>query len=133
MKHLRSESGQSLIELAVLLPILLTLTLGVFNFALIYNTYVGIVNAANVAATYAATSQAAASNLSAITAAALSESDVWRCTSQPTVTRTPGTDPYGYAMIRVTVSCQVGNLIAIPASFYHITVSAEAVRRVRPA
>ena len=133
MKHLRSESGQSLIELAVLLPILLTLTLGVFDFALIYNTYVGIVNAANVGATYAATSPAAASNLSAITAAALGESNVWRCTSQPAVTRTPSLDPYGFSMISVTVSCQVDNLIAIPAVFNNITVSAKAVRRVRPA
>jgi hypothetical protein len=43
--HRGGERGQSLVELALLLPILLTLALGIIEGAVLYRTYSGIVNA----------------------------------------------------------------------------------------
>lgn len=131
MKHLRDEAGQSLVEFAALITLLITLVLGVIDFTFILVSYVGVVNAANVGATYAATSAAAANNLSAITAAALSETDIWRCDGQPTVTRSPGVDSSGGATISVTVSCDVADLIAIPDSINNVIASATVVRRIK--
>lgn len=46
MKHnLRSESGTSLVELALVLPVFLLLVLGVFDFGNGFNTYIGMSNA----------------------------------------------------------------------------------------
>ena len=84
MRHLRSESGQGLVETAALITLLMTLFLGVINFAFIFLAYVSVTNAANVGATYAATSPAAANNLAAITDAARSETDNWLRLRRPT-------------------------------------------------
>ena len=132
MKHLRSESGQGLVETAALIMLLMVLVLGLIDFTFILVTYVSVTNAANVGATYAATSPATAGNLTAITLAALSETNSWRCNGQPTVTRSPGTDSSGGATISVTVACDVANLIAIPNSISQVVASATVVRRVKP-
>lgn len=133
VKHFRSENGQSLIESALVIMLLLLLVLGVINFALIFYVHVGVVNAANVAATYAAISPITANDLQGITAAALGETTGWRCSSgRPIVSRTLGTDPAGGLMVSVVVRCEVVNLIALPANFGPITVTGMAVRRVQP-
>lgn len=133
VRHLRSENGQSLIESALVMTLLLLLVLGVINFALIFYVHVGVVNAASVAATYAATSPTTANDLSGITAAALGETTRWRCRDgRPIVTRALDTDPAGGLMVSVVVRCEVVNLIALPAGFDRVTVTGTAVRRVRP-
>jgi len=132
MKHVRSESGQSLIEGALMITLLMLLVMGLIDFAFVFQAYLGVVNAANVGVTYAATSSIAANDLSGITAAALSETDIWHCIDQPNVAHTLSTDSYGYSMVSVTVSCQVADLMAIPSSLNNIQVSATAVRRVKP-
>ena len=132
MKQLRTESGQSLVETAGLIMLLMVMVLGVIDFTFIMLAHVSVTNAANVGATWAATSPARANDLSGITAAALSETNNWHCTGQPTVERTPGTDASGGATIGVTVSCDVGNLIAIPNSINHVVATATVIRRVKP-
>ena len=132
MKHIRSEKGQSLIEAALVLTVLLLLVLGVINFALIFYVHVGVVNAANVGATYAGASPARANDLTGITAMALGESGDWRCNGQPAVTSTLGSDPSGGVTVRVTVRCQVAGLVPMPLGFDEVTVSGTAVRRVAP-
>jgi Flp pilus assembly protein TadG len=132
MKHLRAESGQSLVETAGLITLMMVMVLGVIDFTFILLAYLSLTNAANVGATYAAMSPAAASSLSAITAAALSETNNWHCTGQPTVECTAGTDASGGATISVRVWCDVDHLIAIPNSIDHVVASATVVRRVKP-
>jgi Flp pilus assembly protein TadG len=45
MKSLRNEKGQSLVEFAILLPILLLLLMGILEFGIILNSYLTINNA----------------------------------------------------------------------------------------
>jgi Flp pilus assembly protein TadG len=134
MKHLRAEDGQSLVEVAALIMLLMVMVLGLINTTFILLSYLSVTNAATVGATYAATSLAAANNLNAITNAARSETDSWLrlCGGQPTVDSAHGTDASGGATVSVTVSCDVANLIAIPDSLDHVVASATVVRRVRP-
>ncbi|GEM_PF-1210689 len=125
------ERGQATVELTLLLPVLLLMVVGVINFAFIFHTYILVVNAAGVGATYAASNAVAATDLDGIRKAALADSDHWHC-NQPTVTATaPVGDPYGYQRISVTVTCPVSDLIIGPSGLGPVTVSATATRRVR--
>lgn len=125
------ERGQSMVEFTLLLPALLLMVIAVINFAFIFHTYVLIVNAAGVGATYAAAGPTAPYDEAGIAAAALADSANWSCT-QPTATRSSLVgDPYGYQRVSVTVSCQMTNLIMWPNSFGPLKISATATRRVR--
>ena len=46
MKNLKNEKGQSLIEFAILLPLLLLLLMGILEFGLMLNAYLSINNSA---------------------------------------------------------------------------------------
>lgn len=46
MKSLRNEKGQSLVEFAILLPVLLLLIMGILEFGLMLNSYLTINNSA---------------------------------------------------------------------------------------
>jgi len=46
MKSLRNEKGQSLVEFAILLPLLLLLMMGILEFSLMLNSYLTINNSA---------------------------------------------------------------------------------------
>ena len=46
MKSLKNEKGQSLVEFAILLPVLLLLIMGILEFGLILNSYLTINNSA---------------------------------------------------------------------------------------
>jgi len=50
MKSLRNENGQSLVEFAIMLPVLLLLLMGILEFGLILNSYLTINNSAREAA-----------------------------------------------------------------------------------
>ena len=54
MKHSRREKGQSLLEFALILPVLLIVLAGVLDLGRIYYSYVAITDAAAEGATYAA-------------------------------------------------------------------------------
>jgi len=126
-----AERGQGAVELAILLPVLLLLVVGVINFTYIFHTYILVVNAAGVGATYGATSAIAANDETGMRNAALTDSANWHCNS-PTATRSALVgDPYGYQRVSVTVTCQVSDLIILPDSFGPVTMSATATRRVR--
>lgn len=42
MKHLRNESGQSLVEFALILPLILLILMGILEFGVMLNTYLTI-------------------------------------------------------------------------------------------
>jgi Flp pilus assembly protein TadG len=54
MKHLRKEKGQSLLELALILPVLLIILAGVLDLGRLYYAYVAVTDAAAEGAAYAA-------------------------------------------------------------------------------
>ena len=127
----KAEGGQSLVESALLFMLLITLVLGVIDFGFIFYGYVSVVSAAHEGAAFASLSGANASNPTAIRNAVVGETSRWNCSSLA-VTSSLGPDSAGYPMVSVTVTCQVGNLTAIPDSFSGATVQATARRRVRP-
>lgn len=130
-RSLPDERGQSTVEFTLLLPTLLLLVVAAINFAFIFHTYIQVINAAGVGATYAASSAKAADDEAGIAAAALADSAEWRC-NKPTATRTSLVgDPYGFQRVSVTVTCQVSDLVILPESLGPVTVSATATRRVR--
>jgi len=126
----RAESGQGLVESALVFTVLMVIILGLVDFAFVFQAYIGVVNAAGVGATYGATSVSAANTPTAISAAALAESNAWHCANQSVASST-STDGFGYTMVSVTVQCQVADLIAIPETLNQMWVSNTAVRRVR--
>lgn len=120
-----------MVEFTLLLPALLLLAVGVINFAFVFHTYIQVINAAGVGATYAAASANAANDEAGIAAAALADSETWHCI-RPTATRASLVgDPYGYQRVSVTVTCQVSDLVILPQGLGPVTVSATATRRVR--
>lgn len=127
----RQETGQGMVEFALLLPVLLLLAIGLINFTFIFQAYIQVVNAADVGAAWAATSEVAAADDAGISATALKESDRWHCRDTQ-VSSTRVGDPQGFGRVSVTVSCDVQDLIAIPANFNQVVVSATATRRIRP-
>ena len=54
MKHSRREKGQSLLELALILPVLLIVLAGVLDLGRLYYSYIAVTDAAAEGATYAA-------------------------------------------------------------------------------
>jgi Flp pilus assembly protein TadG len=126
-----AERGQGTVEFALLLPVLLLLVVGVINFAFILHTYIQVVSAAGVGATYGATNAVTANDIAGMSAAALADSANWHCNA-PTATRSSLVgDPYGFQRVSVTVTCQVTELIIGPGGLGPVTVSATATRRVR--
>ena len=55
--RLRREDGQSMVEFALLLPILLVVALGIMQFGIIYNNYITLTDATRVGARQAAVSR----------------------------------------------------------------------------
>jgi Flp pilus assembly protein TadG len=55
--HLRSEDGQAMAELALVLPILVAVMLGIVQFGIIFNNYVTLTDAARAGARKAAVSR----------------------------------------------------------------------------
>ncbi len=126
-----AEAGQSAVEFALLLPALLTLVIGLINFAFIFHTYIQVINAAGVGATYAATGETAANDLAGIAAAALADRENWHCSKLDAGRSALVGDPYGYQRVSVTVTCVVADLILWPDGFGPVEISATATRRVR--
>jgi Flp pilus assembly protein TadG len=91
MKRLRrqNESGQAMVELALVLPVLVLILLAIIQLGLLYNHYVTITDAARAAARMAAVSRSAPDPVGAATQAARdSASDLDQ--TQLNVTVTPG-------------------------------------------
>jgi hypothetical protein len=127
MRYLSRENGQTSVEAAFLFILMIAMMTSLVDFSQILDSYIGVVNAANVGAVYGSASFEAAGNLSVIRAAALSESTRLRCAS-PAVASNRALDPYGHYKVSVTVSCPLGGLFLFPSG---LTLSASATQRVR--
>lgn len=127
----RAEWGQSLLETAVTLGLLLVLIAVIVNFGFVFRSAIGIANGANAGVTYAALSTSTASNTAAIRTAALGEAASWNCTN-PTVSSQRTTDGDGNPSVSVTVNCTVRNVISVPGLPGDITISHTVSRRILP-
>jgi Flp pilus assembly protein TadG len=107
----RAESGQSLMEMAILLPLLLVLVVGVVEVASGINTYITVVNSARDGARLASKG---AANDAAITSLVLSETDRLRdpvANGDVTVSRTTVD---GVDAVKVTVCNDHTLLLDVP-------------------
>ena len=126
-----AEAGQALLESVVTFGLLIALSVAIINFGFIFRTLISVTNAANVGAMVASTSTTAANNLTAISGAALAESDLWHCVN-PAVSRALQTDGDGNPSVSVTVSCAVVDLIAFPGVPSEVNIARTVVRRIMP-
>jgi len=108
----RKGAGQSVVEFALILPILMTLLLVTIDMGRLFYTYVGVVNASREGAAFAITSATAAGNLSGaspnITTSARQEGATTYTVTSACYTVTSALDPSCTSgdTVKVTVSTQ---------------------------
>lgn len=109
----RRHRGQSLVEFALVAPVLLLLLALAADFGRAFTAYIAISSAAREGATFGADSATNATNAAGISSAALTESgSIWGVT--PSVSSSTGTDTYGYSYVQVQVSYTFSPLMPIP-------------------
>lgn len=130
-RHVR---GQSLIELALVVPVLIVVLLGIAEFSRLWYAYITVDNAARVGAQYGAQSREAARDVAGIEAAVREEiATLFDVTpSNPSVYVLNGTDPYGYAFVSVTVTYFFHPLLPVPGIPSSLNLTKTSIMRVRP-
>jgi Flp pilus assembly protein TadG len=133
MRRIKQEKGQSAVELAFSLMLLIPIVFALIDFSYIFRQYIGVTNAANAGVAYGADGKNQALDTAGIQAAALGESTDIVCDSasgKPTVSAPSvslsGTDWW----IRVTVTCKVKGLLILRGLSPNINLSVSAERRV---
>jgi Flp pilus assembly protein TadG len=113
-------AGQSAVEFAMILPVLIVLLLVALDFARLYNMGLAVTDAARAGAQYGAQNPATAVNVLAIEQAA--------CNSMPNVACTPGTNAIASSFCQcsgTTVSCtSPGTCATYVQNFVQVTTSA---------
>ena len=98
--------GQSMVEFALILPLLLVFLLTAADFGRALTAYMTVSSSASEGASFGSRSAANAANINAIRQAALSEvgadQQIWGVA--PTVAVTSGTDTQSYPFVEVTVT-----------------------------
>jgi Flp pilus assembly protein TadG len=118
----RRSRGQSLAELALLLPVLLMIMLGAIDFGRAYFAYVSVTNGAQNGAHYASAGPLYASDLTGIKNAVLADTSdlVNTSATNPDVAASSGTDGQGNMFVDVTVTYQFEPIFpwpGVPGSF----------------
>jgi Flp pilus assembly protein TadG len=131
MGHIKGERGQALAETAVIFSILLLLAMGVTDFSIVFQSYIGVINAANNGAQVAAISLTNAQSDTVVQNAVWSLRKYWRCTetdNKPAVQRQllPD-DGSGETRVQVRVTCTVRDLTHL---FSPLRLTETVVRRV---
>jgi len=114
--HKRQKSrGQSLVEFAVLLPILVMILAIAADFGRAFTAYIAISSAAREGAAYGMQSSDQASDTAMIRAAALADAPtIWG--TEPTVPDAVITeDAQGYDMVSVTVNYSFSTFLPLPS------------------
>jgi Flp pilus assembly protein TadG len=131
MGHIRDERGQGLAETAVIFSVLLLLAMGVADFSIVFQSYIGVINAANNGAQVAAISMTNAQSDTVVQNAVWSLRKSWRCTetgNKPAVERQVlPDDGSGETRVQVHVVCTVRDLTHL---FSPLRLSEVVVRRV---
>lgn len=120
----RHERGQSLIEMAIILPVILLILAGVFDFGRVFYTYTVVVNAAREAAFAGAAEQLNDTSLRALITAELQRGGVSGGSATSTITYESKGSPAAQT-ITVDLSYEVPLTILV-LSFPSVTVRAQA-------
>ena len=128
-RSLTGTRGQSLAELAFILPLLLVLVLGSIDLGRLFYAYISVTNGARNGATYASASADNLDDTAAIRDAVLQDTTGLLDTSEtnPDVAVTTGTDSLGYSYAEVRVTYTFSPLFPWPG----IPSSIEMERAVR--
>jgi Flp pilus assembly protein TadG len=112
----QKSKGQSLVELALLAPVLLLMVLGTIDFGRSFFAFVSVTNAARNGADYASTDVASAADLVGIRSAAVADTNDLLDTSatNPLVIATTGVDSHGDLYSDVTVTYTFSTLFPWP-------------------
>lgn len=109
----RSRRAQSLVEFALLAPVLALILAISADFGRALTAYIAISGAAREGATFGADSLTNSTNTSGISAAVLADTPtIWGVA--PVVSSTTGTDSYGYRYVQVTVNYTFTPLLQVP-------------------
>jgi len=127
-RRARADEGQGLAEGAIVFAVLALILLGLVDLALLYQTFIGVTNAASEGAAYASAQPGySATN---IEEAVMAERGLFRCRNLSITSAEPTPDEFGMPEITVTVRCQVADLLLIPQSLHHLTLTRSATRRM---
>jgi Flp pilus assembly protein TadG len=124
-----SSRGQSLVELALVTPILLILLIGTADLARAFTAHIEIGNGAREGANFGSRTLEAAEDDASIRAAVLEETGEIFGTL-PTVNSNVATDIYGFSFVEVTVTYQFEPIITLPGLPGEITLERSALMRV---
>jgi Flp pilus assembly protein TadG len=141
-KSARSESGASLVEFAIVAPVLIALLIGMIEVG--RYTYIAILaaNAARAGVSFGAQSLSNAANLSAMQSAALADAQsfpsmsasptVFCSTNGSTVAACPSTGPTppSYYYVEVTTTGTFNSLFNYPGIPNNIPITGQAIMRV---
>ena len=102
---IRGKRGQSLVEFALIAPVLIILMLGTIDYGRVYFAYVSVTNGARNGAQFASESTTAAADIDGIRTAAIGDTSELLNTSptNPDVTVATGTDTQGRLYADVTM------------------------------
>lgn len=131
-RRARYQRGQSLVEFALLLPLLLIILLGVVDFGRVYFAYVSVTNAARNGAEYASASTEKAADLDGIRQAALADTENLLNTTptNPDVSAETGLDSQGKTYASVTVSYTFETLVSWPGMPHSVDMERTVRMRV---
>lgn len=122
--------GQSLVEFAVMLPLLVLILALAADFGRAFTAYIAISSAAREGAAYGMLSTSNSTNAAGIRAAALADApSIWG--TAPTVSApAPTTDSQGYKKVTVTVNYTFSTVIPIPPIPSSVSMSRTVSMRV---
>jgi Flp pilus assembly protein TadG len=129
------EAGQSMVELALMLALLITLVLGVTDFARYVGEYIQVVNAANAGAQYAAAGSSNSQNTAGITAAAQTDLGSLYPAPGATINVSTANDGTSENMTKATVTVTIPYHVVTPfiGTFLPtMNLSSSATMRVNP-
>jgi hypothetical protein len=125
----RRSRGQSLVELAIVSPVLILMLLIAADFGRAYTAYIAVSSSAREGASFGSRSLDNANDPAAMQAAALADNpSIWG--SAPSVSASTGTDAYGYDYVEVTVDYTFSTLFPIPPIPASVDMSRTARMRI---
>lgn len=129
-----SQRGQSAVEFAMVLPVILLTISGLFDFGRLAYSQVTVASAAHVGAQYGSVSPAYASDAVGIESVARSEANgLWNTSgANPTVNSSTGTDASGMQYVTVVVSYTFSSLFPYPGLPSQLSLMNTVQMRVQP-
>jgi Flp pilus assembly protein TadG len=121
--------GQSLVEFALITPILVLFLALAADFGRAYTAYITIGSAAREGASYGSASLTQSTDTTGITAAALADApSIWG--TAPTVSSSTGTDTWTYKYVQVQVNYTFSPIIRVPPIPNSVSMSRTVRMRV---